>query len=77
MAKQLHEDAASTEAPSDLTNVVPFQRPGPDRKHQPRPTDDELAEYRAMKPKLMKMLQEWDTLKSQHGCPIAHGIFGD
>ena len=41
-------------------------------KREPAPTDDELREYRRNKARLMKMLDEWDQVRSH--CPLARKI---
>lgn len=61
-----------------MNNVVSFTeaRGNAVRKHQPPPSDDELAEYRAMLPILRMMIRERETLRGAQGCPIMRGIFG-
>jgi hypothetical protein len=68
-----HEIAAAN-------NVVPFQAPtAAARKHEPPPTDDEIAEYRRIRPLLMRMLEQWPTLLKEHqaitsNCVLARKI---
>lgn len=37
-------------------------------------TPEELAEYRRIRPILLKMIAEWDTLRGQQGCPAMRHI---
>lgn len=81
MAENQHENhppdsGEELEAGIDLRNVR-FLADHKRRQHEPPATDDELAEYRALRPKLLQMLKEWELLKSARGCPVASGIFGN
>lgn len=59
-------------------NVVSFEeaRGSAARKHEPPPSDEELAEYRAMLPILRQMIKEREVLMGAQGCPVMQGIFG-
>ena len=49
----------------------------PERRNPGRPapaTDAELIEYRQMRPKLLKMLEEWEAIYGPGGCPVARQI---
>jgi hypothetical protein len=60
--------------------VVPFQAPSASaRKHEPPPTNEEIAEYRRIRPVLMQMLEEWPKLLREHraitsNCMLARKI---
>lgn len=49
----------------------------PAREREPMPTAAEIAEYRAIRPRLLAMLNDWERIKSQHGCPVARQILTD
>lgn len=54
------------EGPANVTSIVGRPRP----RHEPPPTDAELAEYRRMLPALRCMLAEWEAVKGPNGCPV-------
>lgn len=62
--------------PIITAEVVPmFGRPSQRPAHrEPPPTDAELAEYRRLKPLLVKMLDEWNAITASGGCPVARHI---
>lgn len=43
-------------------------------ERQPPITSEELAEYRRMRPLLLKMLKEWDAITASGGCPVARHV---
>ena len=58
-------------------NVVTFP-PGAHRckREQPQATDEELAEYRRIRPILMQIIEQWPALAKEHrvitqSCPLA------
>lgn len=78
MADHQQEGAVPQEAsePFDAENVVSLFGRIP-RPHREAPaSDDELAEYRRIRPRLLKMLEEWDALTGEGGCPIARSRLG-
>jgi len=40
-------------------------------------TPEELAEYRRIRPALLKIVAEWATLRGQQGCPAMRHILAD
>lgn len=59
--------------------VVPFQAPSGSRKHEPPPTDEEIAEYRRIRPVLLQMLEQWPKFLKEHqaitsNCVLARKI---
>lgn len=50
-----------------FTNVVLRHREAP-------ASEDELAEYRRIKPLLLEMLREWEMVKGSGGCPVARNL---
>ena len=40
-------------------------------------TPEELAEYRRIRPVLLKIVAEWPTLRGQQGCPAMRHILAD
>jgi hypothetical protein len=71
MEEQRQEEI--TELTDDTNVVALFGRTH--TKREAPPTDEELMEYRRIRPRLLQMLREWDALKSQSGCPVARAIF--
>lgn len=56
-------------------NVVPIFARRPLVNREPPPSAEELAEYRRMKPLLLKMLEEWEQVTAaKDGCPVARQI---
>lgn len=41
---------------------------------EPPATQKELEEYRAMLPRLVRMLDEWEAVTSCNGCPVARHV---
>lgn len=39
-------------------------------------TPEEVTEYRQLRPVLLKMVEEWQTLRSSQGCPAMRHILG-
>lgn len=70
-----------TEPPSE-SNVIPFgaaveRRSG--GRQEPPPTDEELAEYRRIRPILAQIVEQWPKLLAEHqaitsNCVIARQI---
>lgn len=78
MEGQRSEDANAPTTTED-SNVTPlFGRTARCKREQPPATDEELAEYRLMRPLLLQMLKEWPTYKAafdklnnkDEGCPV-------
>lgn len=69
MAKVLNEQEAIDHGNvvALFPNVIPGQIEAP-------VTDEEVAEYRRIKPLLLKMLREWDLVKGSGGCPVARNL---
>jgi hypothetical protein len=57
-------------------NVVRFLARSKPRREPPM-TDEEIAEYRRIRPRLLRMLDEWDRLKGPLGCPVARHVVTD
>lgn len=55
------QQISNQEVDDVVTNVVAFQ-PVKDRNREPQPTDEEIAEYRRIRPLLLKMIEEWPKL---------------
>lgn len=66
---------SATPGGSDRAKVVPIGAARDRRRREPGPSDAEMAEYRRMKPALLKMLQEWEVIKTM--CPIAKRLVAD
>jgi hypothetical protein len=74
MEENRAEEISNSEGPQlDLTNVT-FLAGRQPRHHEPPASDDELAEYRRIRPLLLQMLAEWQTLKGPNGCPVARSL---
>jgi hypothetical protein len=66
----------------ESAEVIQFPEPGsrwPARREQPPPTDEELAEYRTNRARLMRMLDEWEQFRGEWKmvktqCPVASRI---
>lgn len=43
-------------------------------RREPPLTDAEISEYRRIKPLLQQLMVEWETLKSEKGCPVARSL---
>lgn len=71
---RIAQEAASE--PPNLGNVVELFAATPCPRRAPPPSEAELIEYREMRPRLLAMLAEWDTIKSSHGCPVARQVLG-
>jgi len=73
MAEPLNEEI--NYEPPPARNVVPLflATIAPRRKEAPV-SDEELAEYRRLKPLLLQMLAEWEQIKGSGGCPVARSI---
>jgi hypothetical protein len=62
---------------SDNVVVFPQGTPKPRcKKSEPPPSDEELAEYRRIRPILMQIIEQWPHLLKEHriiaqGCPLA------
>lgn len=77
MEGQRSEDASATII-IDESNVTPIFGRTRCKREQPPATDEELAEYRLMRPLLLQMLKEWPTYKAafdrlnnkDEGCPV-------
>ena len=74
MAEPLNEEItyepqppASNVFPLFLATIAPRRREAP-------ATEDELAEYRRIRPLLLQMLSEWEQIKGSGGCPVARSI---
>jgi hypothetical protein len=66
-------EAVNDQEGNELTNVIQMFVPASRRRWEA--TEDELAEYRRIRPLLLQMLQEWETAKNrQHGCPVLANI---
>jgi len=78
MADHQQDEALPQEAsePFIVANVVPIFGRLPRPYREAPATDDELAEYRRIRPRLLKMLEEWDALTGEGGCPIARSRLG-
>jgi hypothetical protein len=80
MSDQKTQESHATAAAVANNVVVPFQAPsGSARKHEPPPTDEEIAEYRRIRPLLMQMLEQWPRLLKEHeaitsNCVLARKI---
>lgn len=72
MSNRQREDA---ENDADTINIVQFAQ-SRRRHHEPPATDEELAEYRQIRVKLLKMLDEWEVIRGQLGCPVMRNILG-
>lgn len=75
--EQLRE-TQSQQANESTANVVPFPQGEQKRckKVEPPPSDEELAEYRRIRPLLMQIIEQWPELVREHrvithGCPLA------
>lgn len=55
-------------------NVYALTIKPPSRIREPAVTDAEIAEFRRLKPLLLRMLKEWEQLKSEEGCPVARHV---
>jgi hypothetical protein len=61
---------------SNVTELFP--NGGQRKRRVDRGTDAELEEYRAMKPRLLRMLAEWEVAKNpQGGCPVLSMILAE
>jgi hypothetical protein len=72
--------------PEAATNAPPIEAEGnvtqlfarnPAKRREPPLTDEEIAEFRRLRPLLIKMLADWGTLSGPTGCPVVHHILGD
>lgn len=66
-----------SQPPPQLADVVPLfgaqRKPAPPREAPVTP--EEIAEYRQIRPALLRMLAEWEQLTAAHsGCPVAAQI---
>lgn len=68
--QQHYEEAVAPEA----DNVIPLFIARPRREREAPVTAEEIAEYRRMRPLLLKMLREWEAIKGAGGCPVARRI---
>lgn len=71
MEKRVEQHGAN-----ESSNVVDLAGARRRAKVEPPPTDEEMQEYRRIRPLLLKMLEEWPELKRQHevittSCPLA------
>lgn len=57
--------------PANVFKLEPVRR---STIREPQVTDAEIAEYRKLRPKLLRMLAEWEEIKASNGCPVAHHI---
>lgn len=57
--------------PANVFKLEPVRR---STIREPQVTDAEIAEYRKLRPKLLRMLAEWEEIKGSNGCPVAHHI---
>lgn len=74
-ADAVPQEAVETEQ-LDLSNVFPLHNPQRRPRHEPPASEAELAEYRRIRPLLLQMLAEWQTLRSSTGCPVMGQILG-
>lgn len=80
MSDQKTQEGHATATAATSNVVVPFQAPsGSARKHEPPPTDDEIAEYRRIRPVLLQMLEQWPKFLKEHqaitsNCVLARKI---
>lgn len=58
----------------DPAKVVSIFERRPAAFREPPITAEEIAEYRQMRPLLMKMLEEWQQVATTGGCPVARQI---
>jgi len=74
----MHEsENRAPDIPKDSGCVVTPILRGPQkesRRREPPPTDAEMEEYRRIRPRLLKMLDEWDRMTGPLGCPVANVI---
>lgn len=71
MSEQL-QISQESEPPSETSNVVPFG--GERRRHEPQPSDEELAEYRRIRPALLAMLEQFPTLLREHQAIVSNCV---
>lgn len=81
MTEEMPVQGTDTEADeakvAETTNVTPlFGRQPRPASREPAPTDEEIAEYRRIRPKLLQMLDEWDRIRGYKGCPAARAVLG-
>jgi hypothetical protein len=81
MTEEMQAQGTGTEAEeakqADTTNVTPlFGRQPRPASREPAPTDEEIAEYRRIRPQLLQMLDEWNRIKGYKGCPAARAVLG-
>lgn len=70
-----HLDESQPQPPA-TADVIPLFGPlrKPAQPSQPPVTPEEIAEYRQMRPILLRMIADWDKLTASTGCPVAHQI---
>lgn len=73
MEEQRKEEITEPQEATEGNVVALFGRQ-PARRAEPMPTNEELAEYRRIRPRLLQMLREWEMLKGPRGCPVARSI---
>jgi hypothetical protein len=82
MTEEMQAQGTGTEAEdakgvADTTNVTPlFGRQPRPTSREPGPTDEEIAEYRRIRPQILQMLEEWNRIKGYKGCPAARAVLG-
>lgn len=63
-----------TNPPSEDSNVRSLFGMAARPRREPPLTDAEISEYRRIKPLLQQLMVEWETLKSEKGCPVARSL---
>ena len=74
MEKRIESNGVPPE--NESSNVIDLAGARRRQKVEPPPTDEEMQEYRRIRPLLLKMLVDWPELKRQHdlitqSCPLA------
>lgn len=65
-----------TSDPVEAANVTHLFARNPAKRREPPLTDEEVAEFRRLRPLLAKMMADWEVLKSPSGCPVMHHVLG-